>query len=153
MYQISLNDFLTLMLLQGMTLTRQYNSGTRPWAFDTLEDTYQHSRVLCPRIVCKDGFSISIQNNAGNYCGSENGYRTFGKYWVEVEWGYPSEPIDAEKYGAELWGYENCPEKISDGVGRCRIGAMDDLLLEHGGIDFEKTIDFFIESKYEKKKE
>ena len=89
---------------------------------------------LLPRIFCKDGFNISVQVNRTNYCGSENGVRTFGLDWKLVEWGFPSEHIDGKKYNAE-----SSPTTESVG-GYVEIGLLDELCTEHGGIDLNKTL-------------
>lgn len=90
---------------------------------------YNNVHYPLPRIFCKDGFNISIQVNAMNYCGSENGIRKFGVDWKMVEWGFPSEDLpNDEKYNSEgdVGGYVN-------------IDIMEELLDSHGGIDYEET--------------
>lgn len=100
----------------------------------SMEEKYNRTHFFLPRIHCKDGFNISIQVNVGNYCASENGTRTFGTDWKLVEWGFPSEPIDFEKYNAE-----NVDTMRSVG-GYVEIELMDALLQEHGGIDLQATL-------------
>ena len=95
---------------------------------------YEESFFLLPRIFCKDGFNISVQVNSSNYCGSENGVRTFGLDWKLVEWGFPSKHIDGKKYNAE-----SSPTTESVG-GYVEIGLLDELCTEHGGIDLQKTL-------------
>ena len=95
---------------------------------------YEESFFLLPRIYCKDGFNISVQVNSSNYCGSENGVRTFGLDWKLVEWGFPSEHIDGKKDNAE-----SSPTTESVG-GYVEIGLLDELCTEHGGIDLQKTL-------------
>lgn len=99
-----------------------------------LEDIYQEIFFYLPRIRCKDGFSISVQVNNGNYCSSENGTRTFGYEWQEVEWGFPSEDIDEKKYNAE-----SSPTTETVG-GYVEIGLIDELIEEHGGLDLMATL-------------
>ena len=67
-----------------------------------MSNTYQNKFFFIPRIYCKDGFNISIQVNNTNYCGSENGTRTFGLDWKLVEWGFPSSEIDGENLAKTL---------------------------------------------------
>ena len=99
-----------------------------------LSTKYDESFFLIPRIFCKDGFNISVQVNSSNYCGSENGVRTFGLDWKLVEWGFPSEHIDGKKYNAES---SPTTESVGDYV---EIGLLDELCTEHGGIDLQKTL-------------
>ena len=106
----------------------------------SMEEAYQSTCFFLPRIHCKDGFNISIQVNNGNYCASENGVQTFGIDWKLVEWGFPSEPIDAEKYNAENSFYEGEIDTTQT-IGRyVEIELMDALLQEHGGIDLQATL-------------
>ena len=111
----------------------------------SMEEAYQSTYFLLPRIHCKDGFNISIQVNKGNYCASENGVRTFGTDWKLVEWGFPSEQIDAEKYNAEEIFYEEKIDTTQTVGGYVEIELMDALLQEHGGIDLQATLTKAIE--------
>lgn len=114
---------------------------------NTLSDIYDKYMFFMPHIVCIDGFTISIQVNHNNYCGSENGFRQFGYEWKVVEWGYPSEEIDPVKYGAEY------SESTLNTVCSCETALMDELLEEHGGIDFAATVALYIEYTKENEKE
>ena len=111
----------------------------------SMEETYKSTYFVLPRIHCKDGFSISIQVNNGNYCASENGVHTFGTDWKLVEWGFPSEQIDAEKYHAEENFYEEEIDTTQTVGGYVEIELMDTLLQEHGGIDLQATLTNAIE--------
>lgn len=99
-----------------------------------MSNVYDNKMFFIPRIYCKDGFNISIQVHNGNYCGSENGTRTFGLDWKLVEWGFPSEHIDGKKYNAE-----SSPTTNSVG-GYVEVGLIDELCEKHGGIDLAKTL-------------
>lgn len=101
---------------------------------ENLSTFYNRRTYHLPRVYCKDGFNISLQVSNGNYCESENGTRTFGLNWVEVEWGYPSKHIDAEKYNAEQH-----PTTESVG-GYVDVKLIDELCEQHGGIDLETTL-------------
>lgn len=85
-----------------------------------------------PRIYAIDGFNISIQCHNFNYCSTENGYRTFGKELKDVEWGFPSEEIGT------MYNPED-PDNTKDTVGSCDISLLDQLIKEHGGIDYKTT--------------
>ena len=106
----------------------------------SMEETYNSTHFLLPRIHCKDGFNISIQVNNGNYCASENGPYTFGTNWELVEWGFPSEHIDAKKYNAENYLEEEEIDTTQTVGGYVEIELMDKLLQEHGGIDLQATL-------------
>ena len=125
----------------------------------SMEETYNSTHFSLPRIHCKDGFNISIQVSNGNNCASENGVRTFGTNWELVEWGFPSEHIDAKKYNAEnflidakKYNAENfLKEEEIDTTqtvgGYVEIELMDKLLQEHGGIDLQATLKNSIEQE------
>ena len=100
-----------------------------------MSNVYRRNFFFLPRIYCKDGFNISIQVHNGNYCGSENGTRTFGLDWKLVEWGFPSSEIDGEKYNAE-----DDDDTTNSVGGYVEIGLIDELCEEQGGIDLAKTL-------------
>ena len=106
----------------------------------SMEEAYQSTYFLLPRIYCKDGFNISIQVNRGNYSASENGVHIFGTDWKLVEWGFPSEQIDAKKYNAENYLEEEEIDTTQTVGGYVEIELMDKLLQEHGGIDLQATL-------------
>jgi|SRR6478609_4310962 len=87
---------------------------------------YENSFFLCPRIVCVDGFSVSLQISKGSYCASENGYRKFGFNFQSVEYGFPSE-------------YEQLLAS-NDSVGSIDVVDIQNICDSHGGIDWQKTI-------------
>lgn len=123
------NTFATAMV-KGM---KKWSGNTT--TFEELERDYNNNYFYLPRIRCNDGFSISIQVNNGNYCASENGTRQFGFNWVEVEWGFPSEEIDAVKYNAE--DKNNITNTVG---GYVDINLIDELIEEHGGLNLEETL-------------
>lgn len=104
---------------------------------ESMSEKYDSTIFFLPRIVCKDGFSISVQVHNGNYCESENGTRAFGLDWKLVEWGFPSEDIDAKKYNAELYNTDDTTKTIGAYV---EIGLIDGLCEEHGGMDLQQTL-------------
>lgn len=107
----------------------------------SIKDKYNSTIFLLPCVVCVDGFSISIQVHHGAYCASENGTRTFGTDWQLVEWGFPSNEIDAVLYKAE-----SSPTTNSVG-GYVTIARMETLIQEHGGIDLQQTLKREIEKR------
>lgn len=100
----------------------------------SMEKAYEKNFFILPKVYCKDGFNISIQIHNGSYCGSENGIRKFGIDWKLVEWGFPSQPIDAEKYMSER------AETINGVGGYVPVELMEELIEEHGGIDLQTTL-------------
>ena len=102
---------------------------------ERMNESYNGFLPTLPRVYAKDGFNISIQCHNGNYCASENGVRTFGFDWVEVEWGFPSEPIDAEKYNAE-----NAKDTTETVGAYVPIEDIESLIDEHGGFDLDATL-------------
>lgn len=99
-----------------------------------MEQKYNRNFFFLPRIYCKDGFNISVQVHNSNYCASENGYRTFGLNWERVEWGFPSQEIDGEKFNAEE------KDNTTESVGSVEIALIDELCEQHNGIDLSATL-------------
>ena len=105
-----------------------------------MSNVYENKFFFLPRIYCKDGFNISIQVNRGNYCGSENGTRTFGLDWKLVEWGFPSEEIDPVKYNVDGYAYDANIDTTQAVGCYVEIGLINELCEKHGGIDLAKTL-------------
>ena len=109
------------------------------------EEFYNSTHFYCPKIICKDGFSISLQINNHNYCSSENGYRKLGHTWEEVEFGFPSEDDIllhqySECYTSEDYNSEDNNFSSVGDVGRIPITVLEEIFKKHKGIDWEKTI-------------
>ncbi len=122
------SEFINTMVFGMLKGTNHYAT------IDDMKRTYEKEMFYLPRVYCKDGFNISLQVHNGNYCASENGLRTFGFEWKEVEWGFPSQNIDADKYNAE-----SHPTTKSVG-GYVDVKLIDELCEEHGGIDLQATL-------------
>jgi hypothetical protein len=127
---MSLSEFINTMTFGMLKGCLGYNKCTQM----SMQEAYDTQHFFLPRVFCTDGFNISIQVNHGNYCASENGTRSFGLDWKLVEWGFPSEEIDAEKFNAEDTTTTN-----SVG-GYVEIELMEELINKHGGIDLMKTL-------------
>lgn len=85
-----------------------------------------------PRVVCKDGFSISIQASYVNYCIPR---LTFSGDYEAVELGYPSkkEPLIAD--------YAEDPDNLTSTVyGTVPVKLVDKVLKKHGGIIDEQEL-------------
>lgn len=85
------------------------------------------ARYPRPRVMCKDGFSISIQANRNAYCAPRA--NDFVEY-EKVELGFPSE-IDEliEDYSEE-------PGSTDTVYGYVPVELVEQLLEKHGGIDY-----------------
>lgn len=78
-----------------------------------------------PRIVCKDGFSVSVQASDFTYCYPRHNEGP----WDEVELGFPSEIVP------ELLQYaENKDEPTNSVYGYVPIEVVVKVLESHGGI-------------------
>lgn len=122
------SEFINTMVFGMLKGTNHYAT------IDDMERTYNKEMFFLPRVYCKDGFNISLQVHNGNYCASENGTRTFGLDWKLVEWGFPSQHIDADKYNAES-------HPTTDSVGGyVDVELIDELCEQHGGVDLQATL-------------
>lgn len=120
--------------------------------------SYDNQLFYTPRIVCKDGFSVSLQIHNSNYCSTENGHREFGYSYQSVEFGFPSEnDKDLAKF-SEMYGYSSYNYDVPEGedaveipfneetfdctgtVGSVPIEDIQRILDNHGGIDWETTL-------------
>jgi len=117
-----------MSIFQRAVTNMMYNRG-----YDN-KMTYDNTWFFCPRVVCNDGFSISLQIHNGNYCSSENGYRTLGHTIETVEFGYPNQDEELLKEYAE------CPESLTQTVGRLPIDVAQQIIDKHGGINWDKTV-------------
>lgn len=123
---IQISDFLKLCI--GMRFQGNPDAYSFDYAF------------TIPRIVCNDGFTISIQISHTNYCESENGYRQFGLTWLSAEFGFPSQHEEL------LSPYSEDPRFTEDSVGRVPVEVLQQVIDKHQGIDFARTttnIDYF----------
>lgn len=78
-----------------------------------------------PAVVCKDGFTISIQASDSHYCTPRTSTE---KEYETVELGYPSEPDDIITDYAED---DNLTKTV---YGYVPVTVVDKLLEKHGGI-------------------
>lgn len=81
-----------------------------------------HGRLFA-RIVCNDGFSISVQANESAYCTP----RTNEGPWYKVECGFPSAPPEL------IMQYAESPESPCDTVyGYVPVNLVEQLIELHG---------------------
>ena len=92
---------------------------------------YKSTYPVAPRIICVDGFSISVQATQGAYCSPR---RNIGP-WYEVECGFPSAVPEFIGYKAED------PQAPTETVyPYTDIDLVERLIESHGGPN-EKTIE------------
>ena len=118
----------------------------------TANSKYRTDLFYAPVVYANDGWNVSLQIHSGNYCSSENGYRTLGHTFEEVEFGFPSANEYLLHEHTEGWGYESWDEEGSEipfdsssftsvgKVGRIPVDVMEEIFKQHGGINWEKTI-------------
>lgn len=90
------------------------------------EKAYRSSFPLAKRIVCADGFSLSVQATHGAYCSP----RVNIGPWYQVEVGFPSAEPEF------IMGFAEQPEIPTDTVyGYVDIELVEKLIALHGGPD------------------
>ena len=96
---------------------------------ECLEKTYKEDPCLIrERVVCKDGFSVSIQGGTpSHYCDP----RELCNVYNSVELGFPSE-LDKS-----LEPYAEEPETCDTVFGYVPIEVVEELISKHGGISNE----------------
>ena len=96
-----------------------------------IEETYTGNRYeIRNRIVCNDGFYMSVQGGYGYYCSP----RTESKYYKSMEIGFPSEeePLIFE-YA------ENKDDYTQTVYGWVPVEIIQEVIDKHGGINIEQT--------------
>jgi hypothetical protein len=90
----------------------------------------QHGYCYRPRIVCNDGFSMSVQGSAGHYCDP----RITQDWYDSLEIGFPSnEETLINQYA------ENKNDWTNTVYGYVPIEIIQELITKHGGINVEET--------------
>lgn len=80
-------------------------------------------------IVCRDGFSVSVQASQYHYCEPR---KTNAEYYSEFELGFPSEPLPELAKWAEL-----AEDQDYTGIfGYVPVEEIAKVLESHGGVDF-----------------
>lgn len=100
---------------------------------DFIKATHKDDKYcMRPKIVCKDGFSMSVQGSEGHYCSP----RKTLDYYISMEIGFPSQKEDL------IMEYTEQHEQPTDTVyGWVPVGVIDDVIEKHGGIDEDKTFE------------
>lgn len=84
---------------------------------------------VVPRLVCKDGFSMSVQASSYHYCSprEDNAFN-----YMSVEVGYPTERVE------ELMEYAEDPaDPLGTVYGWVPVEVVNKVINQHGGIDDE----------------
>jgi len=85
----------------------------------------QKIRRLAPRIICKDGFNLSVQVSSGHYCSPR---MDDAKKYSDVEVGYPSEE---EKLLLPYAQNKNRPTETL--YAYVPVEVVDKIIEKHGG--------------------
>lgn len=102
--------------------------------------SYDRSLFYCPHVFANDGFNVSLQINYGNYCSSNNGYRTLGDTMIDIEFGFPSMNESLMFKYSEMYSDEEINFNVTNSVRNIPISVMEEVFAKHGGIDWNKTI-------------
>ena len=98
----------------------------REWLKDTYEVRYGY-QVTRPRIVCKDGFSMSVQAGEAIYCMPRVNLSSGG--YVEVEIGFPSDKEDL------ICQYAECSSDYTETVyPYVPVELVEKVIEKHGGM-------------------
>jgi len=95
-----------------------------------------HRFNVRPKVVCNDGFNISIQGNMLNYSVYEGGYE-----YSEMEIGFPSIKDEIMEGGD------------GDVRGFVPMEEINDMIIRHGGINEELTMKDCNTAQYKKRTE
>lgn len=97
-----------------------------------IQDTFKEEYGYCyrPRIVCNDGFSMSVQGSAGHYCNP----RKTQDWYNSLEIGFPSDDEPLINQYAET---EN--HWTGTVYGYVPIETIQAVIEKHGGINVEET--------------
>ena len=84
-----------------------------------------------PRVVCADGFSVSVQGHSSAYCSPRE---DLAEKYSMVELGYPSQPDEL------IAEYSEDSDRPTDTVyGYVPVSVVSELIEKHGGIDEKKS--------------
>lgn len=111
---------------------------------DELQDFFvTYTDPFKPRLYLFDGFNLSVQANKYCYClPKKDGL----SYYAEVEIGYPSHADNSlNKY------IEDCENPIDTIYPYVLTEILEEIIIKHGGIDFKKTQEEFLERERKQK--
>lgn len=94
-----------------------------------LKETFRLGFLRKP-IICKDGFSMSVQASSSHYCTPRR--NLFNGDYETVEIGFPSEKEDL------LIDYAEIEEELTKTVyGYVPVEVVEEIIKKHGGIKYE----------------
>lgn len=96
-----------------------------------------------PRVVCADGFSISIQCNHRSYCLPQQDYT---ETYHAMELGYPSSLDEVTK--SIIGDYAETRDTTETVFGYVPTEIIDQLLEAHGGIKWVDINDTLVDIKF-----
>ncbi len=97
-----------------------------------IKQTFKEEHGYCyrPRIVCNDGFSMSVQGSAGHYCIP----RITQDWYESLEIGFPSEEEGLINFYAETeYNWTDTVYPYTP------INIIEAVIIKHGGINIEET--------------
>jgi len=98
-----------------------------------VKETFEEKNGYCfrPKIVCNDGFTMSVQGSNGHYCHP----RQTMNWYSEMEVGFPSEKEDL------IIEYAECADEPTETVyGYVPVHIIQEVIDKHGGINITKTL-------------
>lgn len=122
--------FVFTKYLLSLSLNKQKIMNLAEFIITTSKESFGGYSELKPRIVCNDGFSMSVQASKGNY--SEP--RAFSSVYSSVEIGFPSEEEPLINEYAEQSG-----DYTQTVYGWTPVEIVEEVILKHGGINVKET--------------
>lgn len=100
--------------------------------YEFVKCTFKKNRdfVVRPKIICADGFTMSVQGSIGHYCSPRENV----EFYYAMEVGYPSLPEPLLLEFAE--DQTNITKTV---CGFVPIEIIEEIIMSHGGINEELT--------------
>lgn len=92
----------------------------------------EYTRQMVPYVVCKDGFTLSVQASYTHYCSPRE---VDADFYDEFEIGFPS-----EEEHLLMPFCENEEQPTQTVYGFVPVKVVDRVLAKHGGIDEDATL-------------
>lgn len=102
---------------------------------DTSSKALEYGLQMKPKIICNDGFTMSVQGSSGHYCSP----RSVEKDYYSMEIGFPSiaEPLIYPFMDGDI--EDTDPTNTVYGYVPCDI--IDEVIIKHGGINQQLTFE------------
>ena len=115
--------------MKTLEFNEKYLMGRKLTQHDIVRGCNFLTPLVIPKIVCKDGFAVSVQASEGHYATPRNNEGP----WCEVELGYPTDgDVRLTEY------MDGDPDRVdpSDTVyGYVPLNIVLEVFEDHGGID------------------